>query len=357
MFWNKRKIKASWDAYSNKKEKRERNKWLLDYVYTPPKQNTIVSRFIKILIYFTFLISIKNKHLKNPVKRRKIIDVAYGKLSNSNFLFIPAGLGLYLFLSLIPIFIIVTSIFSLIPGWQDILVKNILQRIIPGFSSLIISFDSDSIVVNTTFILFLLTLIWFSSKGIVKFVDSQSNIYEYNSITNFVIKRLRAILIVFFISLFIVVALSSLIPLIQVLLQNFEEKSLTYEVIFYFLILFFLVIWFYIGIALIFRFTPLFKVSFKQITPGILVTLIPTVIFTMIFGYLTSLIDYSKFGSIGTFLYCIFFVQILSYFLYAGLIINSSYYNAFYFDRVNAKRWYISTKALNWINTFKRRHR
>jgi membrane protein len=59
------------------------------------------------------LISLKltlNKKISiNPVKKRELIDTTYEKISSPKFNFIPAGLGLYLFLSIIPISIIVIS--------------------------------------------------------------------------------------------------------------------------------------------------------------------------------------------------------------------------------------------------------
>jgi membrane protein len=58
----------------------------------------------------------------------------------------------------------------------------------------------------------------------------------------------------------------------------------------------------------------------------------------MSFGYLSALIDYAKYGSIGTFLYSITFVLVLSYFLYAGIIVNASYYKTFFSQRMVPKK-------------------
>ncbi|MGL4343376.1 MAG: YihY/virulence factor BrkB family protein [Metamycoplasmataceae bacterium] len=359
MRFRKNKVKYSWDAIESKQENKKRNKnsWLLKYIHKTTRENTLFEKIVKFLIFISLFISIKNKKLNNPIKRKKIIDLTYDKLSTPGFSFIPAGLGLYLFFSLIPISIIVMSIFSIKPEWEKVLTEDILQRIIPGFSSLIIKFDTSSILENTTVIIFLVTLIWFSSKGFMKFIDSESNIYEHSVNTNFIIKRFRAIWMVIAVSIFVTVSLFTYVPLIILLKNNFGTSTPSYETLFYFSTFFFLCLWSYAGLGLLFRFSPLFDIKFTHITPGILITLIPTVIFTMSFGYISSFIDYDKFGPIGTFLYSIVFVLIFSYFLYAGLIINSSYYKIFYSERIASKKWLISTKIINWFDKFKKKNR
>ncbi len=374
----KNKIKYGWDAVEKQKTKNKKQnyKWVSKHTYRNSTEITFFDKIIKIIILISLKLTLTKKISINPVKKRELIDTTYEKISSPKFNFIPAGLGLYLFFSIIPISIIVISIIeaiSYIPvlsggkdlGWGSILRVDILARIIPGFESLLIQInpgDVNAVLLNTTIIILLFSSIWFSSRGLSKFIDSQSTIYEHTEQTNFIIKRLRSIMMVPIISIFFIISFLSLIPLIGFYQQQWPglipEQHVfgwQYEVLFYITLTIYLVFWSYFGVGLLFRFSPLFKLKWKQISPGILITVIPTVIFIMSFGYLSALIDYAKYGSIGTFLYSITFVLVLSYFLYAGIIVNASYYKTFFSQRMVPKKWFFTNIMLDKLDIFKRR--
>lgn len=372
----KNKLKSGWEAYESKKQKKETYKWVSKHTYRTSNEITFFDKIIKFFILLSLKLTVSKKIFINPVKKKELVDTTYENLSSPKFNFIPAGLGLYLFFSMVPIFIIVISAIewiSNIPsfsggkplGWGEIFRNDILGKIIPGFDGLISSIkpDINNILFSATIILLLLSSIWFSSKGLVKFIDSQSTIYDHTNQTNFIIKRIRGIMMVPIISLFFIIALVSFIPLISYFktiwpptyTNNVANERWEYEVIFFISMLIFISLWSYIGVGILFRFSPLFKLKWKQIKPGILTTVIPMSVFTMIFGYLTSLIDYSKYGAIGTFLYAITFVLILSYFLYAGIIVNASYYKTFFSKKIISKKWALTNLFLEKIDIFKRK--
>lgn len=361
MLFKKNDVKTSWEALKKihpHKVIKKRTTWVYKQVQKVNHENSLFEKILKFLIFLSLFVSINNKRLKNPYKRKQIVELTYEKISTPGFSFIPAGLGFYLFLSLIPISIITMSFISLNPEWARVLSDDILQRLIPGFNSMIITFKPDNVLESATSVLFIITLLWFSSRGIMKFVDSQSNIYNHPINTNYLIRRIRATLIVVLVSIFSIIALLSYIPLIIFYKQSFAPKSVGYEILFYFSTFIFLSIWTYIGLALLYRFSPLYKIKFQQIFPGILITLIPSVIFAMSFGYFSSTyINFDKFGTIGTFFYSIIFMQIFSYFLYAGIIINSSYYKIYYSTRISSKKWVLSMKFLNWIDYISKKNR
>ena len=373
----KNKLKSGWNALQNSKPKKQKYKWVSKHTYRNLDEITVFEKLIKIIIFISLKLTFNKKIFINPVKKRELIDTTYEKISSPKFNFIPAGLGLYLFFSMIPISIIVIAVIGAIShipilsggedlGWGVILSKDILGKIIPGVDSLLINIDAgdmNNILINTTIIILLLSSIWFSSKGISKFIDSQSTIYEHTEQTNFIIKRLRGIMIVPLISIFFIISLLSLIPLISLYQtiwppiispDNIRIFSWEYEIIFYFTLTIYLIIWSYIGVGLLFRFSPLFKLKWSEIAPGILITVIPTVIFIMSFGYISALIDYTKYGAIGTFLYSITFVLVLSYFLYSGIIINASYYKTFFSQRVVPKKWFITNRVLEKLDIFRK---
>lgn len=372
----KNKLKSGWESLEKPKVKKENYKWVSKHTYRNSPEITIFDIIIKMIISLSLKLTLNRKISQNPIKKRELINTTYDNMSSAKFSFLPAGLGLYLFFSMIPISIIVISIISAIShipvltggedlGWGVILRKDILAKIIPGIDSLLIVIDTSDaniIFVNTAIIFLLISSIWFSSKGLAKFIDSQSAIYEHIDQINFIIKRLRGIMMVPLIAIFFVVSLLSLIPLLSLYQQQWPPLSVDnrvfsweYETLFYFTMLIYLVFWSYIGVGLLFRFSPLFKLKLREIAPGILITIVPTVIFIMSFGYISALIDYTKYGIIGIFLYAITFVLVLSYFLYAGILINASYYKTFFSQRIVTKKWFLTNRVLEKLDIFKKR--
>ena len=110
----------------------------------------------------------------------------------------------------------------------------------------------------------------------------------------------------------------------------------------------------YVGIGFIFIYLPPFKLKWKQINPGILTALLPTIFFVLIFGTITKFLNYEKFGPIGTFIYVLVFVLYLSYFLHAGIIINASYYRTYFSITMVKKKIIISKKiAMTMENIYR----
>ncbi|MGL4252174.1 MAG: YhjD/YihY/BrkB family envelope integrity protein [Metamycoplasmataceae bacterium] len=371
----KNKLKSGWESLEKTKPKKENYKWVLKHVYRNTAEITIFDKIIKMIILISLKLALNRKILSNPIKKRELINTTYENMSSPKFNFIPAGLGLYLFFSMIPISIIVILVISAIShipvlagdsslGWDIILRKDVLAKIVPGVDTLLIIIDTTDVNIiffNTTIILLLLSSIWFSSKGLSKFIDSQSAIYDHVDQTNFIIKRLRGIMMVPLISIFFIISLLSLLPLLALYQKYWPPISETerifgweYETLFYFTMLIYLAVWSYIGVGLLFRFSPLFKLKWKEIAPGIMITIIPTIIFIMSFGYIASFIDYTQYGAIGTFLYSITFVLVLSYFLYAGILINASYYKTFFSQRIVPKKWFLTNRFLEKLDIFKR---
>ncbi|MGL5733133.1 MAG: YhjD/YihY/BrkB family envelope integrity protein [Metamycoplasmataceae bacterium] len=373
--WKKNKLKSGWESLEKPKPKKENYKWVWKHIYRNTADISIFDKIVKMIIFISLKLTLNRRILANPIKKRELINTTYENMSSPKFNFIPAGLGLYLFLSMIPISIIVILIISAIShipvlagdsslGWDIILRKDVLAKIIPGVDTLLIIIDTTDVNIiffNTTIILLLLSSIWFSSKGLSRFIDSQSAIYDHVDQTNFIIKRLRGIMMVPIISLFFVISLLSLLPLLALYQKYWPPISETdrvfgweYETLFYFTMLIYLSVWSYIGVGLLFRFSPLFKLKWREIAPGIMITIIPTIIFIMSFGYIASFIDYTKYGAIGTFLYSITFVLVLSYFLYAGILINASYYKTFFSQRIVPKKWFLTNRFLEKLDIFKR---
>lgn len=343
------KINSGWSAIpTNKKRKKfTRNKvsWITKYESHISFEETMFEKIIKFMIKISLSLTISKKNLLNSRKKAEIIDTTYDSLSSDKFAFIPAGIGLYFFLSFIPIIIISISLIKLFPGWGDLLLNDVLSNIIPGINQMFSTIKFDSTAINIAFIFFLVSLIWFASKGISKFNDSFTSIYDYEFNTNWIVKRFKGILIVIFISLFFTLIGITYLPLLEVIKFTFQSiNKSTYEFMFFLSLTIYLFIFGYLGIGFLFIFIPPFKLKWKQIKPGILTTLFPTILFIILFGVLSKYLNYEKFGTIGTFIYSLIFVLYLSYFLHAGIIINSSYYKIYFSSIMVRKKIIISKK-------------
>ena len=341
------KIDSGWNAVPNKKSEFQKTKvsWTEKYEIKHYKENTVVSKIIKSIIRFSLFFSFNRKNLSKS-KINSTVNNTYEKLSSSTFKFIPSSVAFYLFLSVIPVFIIVMSITAAFnDSWYLSLSNEFLPQLIPGIQNMFTK-NLDLKSSNIVFIvLFIASSIWFASKGINKFRDSFSELYGYDDKKNFIVKRLKSILIVVFISLYFSLVAIAWTPLMQVVKNNITNH-VTYEFLFYFISFIYIVIFGYIGIGLLFKYISPIRLKWSYLNLGILTSLIPIVLFLLLFSTICKFLNYEKFGAIGSFLYLILFMLYISYFLHAGIIINASYYRTNVLQNVVVKKSLISKKII-----------
>ncbi len=230
-------------------------------------------------------------------------------------------------------------------SWYLSLSNEFLPQLIPGIQNMFTK-NLDLKSSNIVFIvLFIASSIWFASKGINKFRDSFSELYGYDDKKNFIVKRLKSILIVVFISLYFSLVAIAWTPLMQVVKNNITNH-VTYEFLFYFISFIYIVIFGYIGIGLLFKYISPIRLKWSYLNLGILTSLIPIVLFLLLFSTICKFLNYEKFGAIGSFLYLILFMLYISYFLHAGIIINASYYRTNVLQNVVVKKSLISKKII-----------
>lgn len=355
------KIKTGWDAVPIKKKRFQKSKisWSTKYEFKHLKEDNYVSKIIKLIINISLLFAFNKKNL-SKTKKNATINYTYNILSSSKFKFIPSSVAFYLFLSIIPIIIIMLSIISLInQEWSKFLIDDILPNIIPGINLLFttsVDFKSSNFLLV---LFFIISSLWFASKGINKFRDSFAELYGYVDTQNFIAKRLKSTFIVILISLYFTIVSLAFIPL-MIGIRTIVKNELFYNFIFYSISFVFLVIFGYIGIGLLFKHISSIQLKWSYLNLGLLTSLIPIVIFFLIFSTLSKFLNYEKFGAIGSFLYLIIFILYISYFLHAGIIINSSYYKANILQNVVIKKSLISKKFIimckNIWYKFKWRH-
>lgn len=355
------KIDSGWNAIPQEKKKNKKKtlSWISQYESHPSIDENIFEKIVKFLISLSLFLVISRSNYLNKRKKNEIVNSTYDSLSSNKFAFVPAGVGLYFFFSLIPIVIITISVIKLFPPLYNILINDVLSYVIPGINEMFQLIDLNNALINFVFVFFIISIIWFSSKGITKFNDSIISIYEYEYNPNWILKRLKGILTVMLISGYFVLWSLSYLPLLNLFkIYIFPINGLLYELLFFVSLIVYIAVFGYIGIGFLFIYIPPFKLKWQQIQPGIITSLVPIILFVVIFGTITKYLNYEKFGAIGTFIYALMFVLYISYFLHAGIIVNASYYKTYFLSHMVKKKVILSKRIAlfiqNTINYFKR---
>ncbi|NQZ66257.1 MAG: YihY/virulence factor BrkB family protein [Mycoplasmatales bacterium] len=359
----------------NKKPKKQKEKKKSNYLSSLfiNKKNTKISiaeKVVKFLIYISLRLAIRPKKWKNPEKNYEIIDRTYKRIMSADFVFIPSSIAFYLIMAFMPIMMIVLVIYQvpviyewLTTGHNQIIdgknvyvvekdsLKIILSKFIPGISTLI---DQATEVIHsggeqkinagalTATILSLLVSSWIAAGGFAKLVFTQSYIYEHKYLGGYWSNKTKGISIVFAFSAFLFIAL-----VVNILVQKEIEVSgmseAWQEVILRLFLIVGLLIGTFSGFLLLYKFSPRFKIKFREIIPGTMVSTIPTAGFLIFFGFISSLWSYGNYGFLGTVMYIGTSSLIITYFVFVGIIANASYYKTFIGRKVKTK-WTLSKK-------------
>ncbi|RMA77482.1 membrane protein [Metamycoplasma subdolum] len=320
-----------------------------DQLIRVKKKSSVFEKIIKAIIYGILWIAIPRFVKQNKEQSKDVVSIAYDRLNSNEFKFIPPGYALYLFLSFIPIVCIVISVLGAISPKYDIVVRFIiLGKIIPGIESTIPNMGLlwKDPAQAAVLVLFFVSVIWLTSGGYSKMIGSINALYDYKGGNSFFKNRLKGILLSLIVTLILTLLFMAATGLMTFLIEkanygvfpadltkitNAKDLNLTVEfwLVYYFSLVIFLPIGTYLGFLFFFRFSPNFKLKFQYIHPGALISAIPTAFFVLIFGSLTSIINYNKFGPVATFMYLLLLLSYMSYFIYAGLIVNASFYKSF----------------------------
>lgn len=335
-FWQQKKIKK-------KRQKDLKNAWFGKNVVKKQTQKflffeKLIKFFIKIILWMV----ISKVVLKNKTKTNELIDRTFKKFNSKDFGFIPYSTAFYFLISFVPIITLLIFLLSIIPNYEKIFVEEIINKILPGVSSLInLSKGINSLgnaATYATIAILLFSSIWLASSGFGKFIYSQNYIYDHNNLGSWLKNRTKGMLIVIGIILYLFITSTFYIFIYDAFNKNITS-TIGKNIFFYTSFLIYLFLIMYLGIGLLYIFSPAFKLSWSMINPGILITTIPNVIFIGIFGTLTSLIDYGKYGIIGTFMYVAMFISFLTYFMYLGIVANEAYYKTFFSTRTISKKY------------------
>ncbi|MBN0919250.1 YihY/virulence factor BrkB family protein [[Mycoplasma] gypis] len=304
----------------------------------------IFERILKTIIFWILKLSIRDYMQESREKTQHIIDDTYKRLRSKEFMYIPAGSALYLFISFVPIVTLVSSIGFINSNLNTILRSVVLGRIIPGIekivpdlSTIIKTGTTNNIVLA---ILFVFSALWLSSRGYAKFIDSVSIFYDHKGPNRFLRNKIKALWIVISLTLiiFIVFLIFSAFMWFLNAKAGWATNSWQFLFVYYVLAIFFIFVIFISGYIGLFKFAPNFKLKYQHVIPGAFVSAIPSSIFTAVFGTFVSLGTYDKWGAVSSFMYLQIFLLFMSYFTYVGLLVNASFYRTFISNQTIPKK-------------------
>ena len=225
-------------------------------------------------------------------------------------------------------------------------VRDVLGKFIPGISDLVtqvneaLSFKGSTInTVGSIFaiILSMLVTTWIASGGFAKIIFTQSHIYEHKFIDGYWSNRFRGMMMVIYLTLGLFFSLL-FNTLIVTLINRLSIDDWAKDLILYTFLIFGIFLLTSVGFTLFFRFSPRYKIKIRQVIPGGMVAALPSSLFLIFFGSISSLWSYGNYGSVGAIMYIAMTALILSIFLFTGIIANSAYYKTFVGEKIRTKR-------------------
>ena len=181
--WNPNKLPTGWKVDEDQANRKPIT-ISSTQIIARKKRNNILEKILKWIIYGIIFIAIPKFIKSSKTKGKEIVNSAYEKINSNEFSFVPAGYAMYLFLSFIPISILMLGIIGSVDEKYEVVLKNvILGQIIPGISEVIPSFSTlwGSTGNAIALILFALSVLILASKGYSKFIFSIDALYEHKS--------------------------------------------------------------------------------------------------------------------------------------------------------------------------------
>ncbi|VEU78078.1 YhjD/YihY/BrkB family envelope integrity protein [Mycoplasmopsis columbinasalis] len=322
-----------------------RTKWFSKNVLPiTRKKQTWDEKIIKIILHILLRIAAPRISWKNKPKINELVNRSYNNYMRKDIVFIPISLSFYFLISFVPIITIILILLSALK-YNVMFLDVILTKIIPGINS-VIKFpeSSDSGTQYVYLGVLAISSLWLSASGFNRFVYSQNYIYQHDYLGNWFINQLKGLVIVFCISLYLTGVIIIYLLFFESVTQSLTSSYDT-NIFFYFTFSIYLFLALCLGIFLLFKLTPSFINPMHTVIPGVIVSAVPITIFITSFGYLTSIIDYNKYGIIGTFLYISLLVSTMSFFLIIGSIVNEAYYKTYYSSYTIAKKSWLFWKV------------
>ncbi|WP_036430999.1 YhjD/YihY/BrkB family envelope integrity protein [Mycoplasmopsis felis] len=323
--------------------------------------------FIKSIISIFANILIISRTENAKIKRKRVILNIF-KLFNSNqYNFIWLSITFYMLISFVAVIFIVnflnlvindniTTFKNLVSNlvkkqelntqystFQSLFNNIVFNKFIPGGE---IFLSLDEIDVSSNFKLYswipgsviALPSLYISAGGYGKLVTAFNTIYYHKKTGTFIGNKLKGLYLVLGIS-FLLWFFSTLYIFSQASIYN-NHQTLSYGLS-DFAYLSFIILFFVFSFLFLFKEGPSFKLSYKSIYRGVFVSFLPSLFLVIIYTYLNKILNYSKYGAAVGFFFSIgFFINWYVYFMFLGIVFNSSYYKSYVSSHTIPKKIY-----------------
>lgn len=326
-----------WNRIQNKIDSGKRKSSFLRNIiikksYKPPIREII----IKSIVLFALTIGFLGTNWRLRTKNKAIVNEAYKKIIDPSFIYLAPAFAFSMVMAFMPILLLI----YLVIGSNSVIEHQVNAMLNSIFGQFYLIFQDTSSTWATflkspssafSILIIIFTSTWVSAAGFSKFIYSCSLIYKHDRFGGFLMNRFRGISIVVSISLyfaFIFTLFTGISIGINSLtwLRNIHWLFIAVSKIVLFLYILGSI---YVGICLLFKYAPRFKLTWKQVHAGAVIAAIPTTIFLTLFTIISSyFINYSSIGgNLSYFMTLSMSLLIFAYFIYVGVIANAAFYN------------------------------
>lgn len=270
------------------------------------------------------------------LKRLCFIGYDFGKhMSRKNISAFAASTAFFLFLSLIPMLMLLCAVIPYTPVTEANLLRSITAIAPDSMDGLLVMiiqevYDKSVGIISITAIVTL----WTAGKGMLALMRGLNAINDVEENRNYVLLRIVAslytimVLILMLLSLIMMVFGNTLMNLMEGLIP---QTAYLFSVLRHFRIL---VVWFVITIviALIYAYMPGSRQGFKMQLPGAVIAAVGWSVITWCFSiYVDKFNGFSAYGSLTTIIILMLWLYACMYIVMAGAFLNRYFKPAFQF--------------------------
>lgn len=263
------------------------------------------------------------------------IDTISKDISNRKLGVYAASSAFFVFLSLVPIIIILCCFIQYTPITQETLI-GYFDNIFPSSMQTLVN-----TIVNDVYSASLATLsisifatLWSSSKAFVAISKGLNEMYSVERGRNYFVQRLYGVCLMLFIlgAMFVTMIIGSFGAAIGKLL-NFDKNLYSFLVSFRYIFIFILLS---ILFAVLYRFGPNKKLSVIRQLPGAMLAALSWLLFSLLFSlYVTFSRGSVIYGSLATIIFAMLWIYYCMYIFLFGAYVNVRYFKA---DRLPVKK-------------------
>ncbi|MBD5396220.1 MAG: YihY/virulence factor BrkB family protein [Lachnospiraceae bacterium] len=270
------------------------------------------------------------------LRRLLFIGYDFGKhMSKKNVSAFAASTAFFLFLSLIPMLMLLCAIIPYTPVTEATLLR-VVTKIVPdqmkGLLSGIITevYDKSIGIISITAI----GTIWSAGKGMMALMQGLNAINDVEENRNYVVLRIVASFYTIMVVILMLISLITMVfgnTLVNIVERQIPQSAYLFNVLMHFRMM---VVWFVITIiiALMYTYMPGAKLGFKMQLPGAVVASIGWSIVTWVFSvYVDEFNGFSAYGSLTTIIILMLWLYACMYIVMAGAFLNRYFKPAFQF--------------------------